>query len=149
MEKAIYAIAAALVLAIIGTATAISQGRTANKAMEAIARQPEAAGDIRGALVISLALMETLAAEDARLEEEKQSARDQARNLLQQTEDQAAAEREEGLRQAKLRAKELQQEAREQMQSQNRQEDTLLTKAEPALAELLAERLLREEDEET
>ena len=95
------------------------------------------------------AAKETLAAEDARLEEEKQSARDQARNLLQQTEDQAAAEREEGLRQAKLRAKELQQEAREQMQSQNRQEDTLLTKAEPALAELLAERLLREEDEET
>ncbi len=28
--------------------------------MESIARQPEAAGDIRGALVISLALMEAL-----------------------------------------------------------------------------------------
>ena len=30
------------------------------RAMDSIARQPEAAGDIRGALVISLALMEAL-----------------------------------------------------------------------------------------
>ncbi len=60
MEKGIIALAAALVLAVIGTATAISQGRTASKAMDSIARQPEAAGDIRGALVISLALMEAL-----------------------------------------------------------------------------------------
>ncbi len=60
MEKGIIALAAALVLAVIGTFTAISQGKTATKAMESIARQPEAAGDIRGALVISLALMEAL-----------------------------------------------------------------------------------------
>lgn len=60
MEKALIAIAAAFVLAVIGAATAISQGRTASKAMDSIARQPEAAGDIRGALVISLALMEAL-----------------------------------------------------------------------------------------
>ena len=60
MEKALIALAAALVLAVIGTTTAISQGRTATKAMDSIARQPEAAGDIRGALVISLALMEAL-----------------------------------------------------------------------------------------
>ena len=40
--------------------TAIAQGWTASKAMDAIARQPEAAGNIRGALVISLALMEAL-----------------------------------------------------------------------------------------
>ncbi len=60
MEKAIIALAAALVLAVIGTATALSQGSTAKQAMESIARQPEAAGDIRGALVISLALMEAL-----------------------------------------------------------------------------------------
>ena len=60
MEKGIFAICAALVLAIIGTATAISQGRTATKAMESIARQPEAAGDIRGSLILSLALMEAL-----------------------------------------------------------------------------------------
>ena len=60
MEKALIALAAALVLAVIGAVTAISQGKTATKAMESIARQPEAAGDIRGALVISLALMEAL-----------------------------------------------------------------------------------------
>ena len=60
MEKGIYALAAALVLAAIGIVTAISQGKTATQAMESIARQPEAAGDIRGALVISLALMEAL-----------------------------------------------------------------------------------------
>ena len=60
MEKALIAIAAAFVLSVIGTATAISQGKTAKQAMESIARQPEAAGDIRGALVISLALMEAL-----------------------------------------------------------------------------------------
>ena len=58
MERGLIALAAALVLAVIGTATAISQGRTASKAMEAIARQPEAAGDIRGSLILSLALME-------------------------------------------------------------------------------------------
>ena len=60
MEKGLIALAAALVLAVIGTATAIAQGRTDSKAMDAIARQPEAAGGIRGALVISLALMEAL-----------------------------------------------------------------------------------------
>ena len=60
MERGLIALAAALVLAVIGAATAISQGRTASKAMEAIARQPEAAGDIRGSLILSLALMEAL-----------------------------------------------------------------------------------------
>ena len=60
MEKALIAIAAVFVLAVVGTATAIFQGKTAIKAMDSIARQPEAAGDIRGALVISLALMEAL-----------------------------------------------------------------------------------------
>ena len=52
MEKGLIAIAAALVLCITGAATAIAQG--------AIARQPEAAGDIRGSLILSLALMEAL-----------------------------------------------------------------------------------------
>ena len=60
MEKAIIAIAAAFVLSIIAVFTAMNQGKTATTAMDAIARQPEAAGDIRGALVISLALMEAL-----------------------------------------------------------------------------------------
>ena len=60
MEKGLIAIAAALVLAVVGSATALSQGKTASNAMEAIARQPEAAGDIRGSLILSLALMEAL-----------------------------------------------------------------------------------------
>ena len=60
MEKAIIAIAAAVVLAVCAAFTAVNQGKTATQAMESIARQPEAAGDIRGALVISLALMEAL-----------------------------------------------------------------------------------------
>ena len=58
--SAIYALAAALAIAISTIGPAIGQGITASKAMEAIARQPEAAGSIRGALVISLALMEAL-----------------------------------------------------------------------------------------
>ncbi|MCR5663774.1 MAG: F0F1 ATP synthase subunit C [Oscillospiraceae bacterium] len=60
MNNGIIAIAAALVLAITATATAVAQGVTATRAMDAIARQPEAAGGIRGALVIALALMEAL-----------------------------------------------------------------------------------------
>lgn len=60
MEKGLIAIAAAIVLAVVGAATALSQGRAASHAMDAIARQPEAAGDIRGSLILSLALMEAL-----------------------------------------------------------------------------------------
>ena len=60
MEKGLIAIAAALVLAVVGAFTALSQGKTASHAMDAIARQPEAAGDIRGSLILSLALMEAL-----------------------------------------------------------------------------------------
>ena len=60
MASGTIALAAALALAVTAVATAIAQGITASKAMDAIARQPEAAGSIRGALVISLALMEAL-----------------------------------------------------------------------------------------
>ena len=60
MSTGTIAIAAAVVLAVTAVGTAIAQGMTASKAMNAIARQPEAAGNIRGALVIALALMEAL-----------------------------------------------------------------------------------------
>ena len=64
METGTIALAAAIALAVTAVATAaataIGQGITASHAMDAIARQPEAAGSIRGALVISLALMEAL-----------------------------------------------------------------------------------------
>jgi len=39
---------------------ALAQGRAAAAAVEGIARQPEAAGEIRGALILSLALIESL-----------------------------------------------------------------------------------------
>ena len=38
----------------------IGQGIAASKAMEAMARQPEAAGNIRSSMIIALALMEAL-----------------------------------------------------------------------------------------
>ena len=56
----IIAIAAAIAIAIATIAPAIAQGITAKAAMESIARQPDAAKDIRSTLIISLALMEAL-----------------------------------------------------------------------------------------
>ena len=60
MASGIIAIAAALVLCVTASFTALAQGKTARAAMESIARQPEAAKDIRGALLLSMALMEAL-----------------------------------------------------------------------------------------
>lgn len=60
MNSGLIAIAAALTIAISTIAPAIAQGKTATKAMEAIARQPEAAKDIRSTLILSLGLMEAL-----------------------------------------------------------------------------------------
>lgn len=59
-ESGIIAIAAALAVALSTIFPALSQGRTAVAAMESIARQPDAAKDIRGAMLIALALMEAL-----------------------------------------------------------------------------------------
>jgi F-type H+-transporting ATPase subunit c len=53
-------LAAALAIAISTIFPALSQGKATSKAMEAISRQPEAAGDIRTTLIIALALMEAL-----------------------------------------------------------------------------------------
>lgn len=60
MESAITALAAAIAMSFSTIAPAIAQGLTASKAMEAIARQPEAAGEIRSTLILSLGLMEAL-----------------------------------------------------------------------------------------
>ena len=57
---AIIALAAALAVALSTIGPAIGQGLTASKAMEAMARQPEAAGSIRSSMIIALALMEAL-----------------------------------------------------------------------------------------
>jgi F-type H+-transporting ATPase subunit c len=54
------AIAVGLGLPIAVVGAALGQGRAAAAAMEGIARQPDAAGDIRFALILSLALIESL-----------------------------------------------------------------------------------------
>jgi F-type H+-transporting ATPase subunit c len=58
--SSLIAIAAALAIAISTIGPGIGQGITASKAMEAIARQPEAAGNIRTTMILALALMEAL-----------------------------------------------------------------------------------------
>ena len=60
MSSEIIAIAAALAIALSTIGPSIAQGLTARAAMESIARQPDAAKDIRSTLIISLALMEAL-----------------------------------------------------------------------------------------
>ena len=57
----IIAIAAAAVMALGAIGAALAQGMTAKSAMESIARQPDAAGQIRSTLIIALALIEALA----------------------------------------------------------------------------------------
>lgn len=59
-ESAIIAIAAALAIALSTVFPALGQGKAAKAALESIARQPDAAKDIRSTLLLSLALMEAL-----------------------------------------------------------------------------------------
>lgn len=59
-NSAFIALAAAIAIAVSTIAPAIAQGLTAKSAMESIARQPDAAKDIRSTLIIALALMEAL-----------------------------------------------------------------------------------------
>ena len=59
-QNAIYAIAAALSIALSTLFPALGQGLAAKAALESIARQPDAAKDIRSTLLLSLALMEAL-----------------------------------------------------------------------------------------
>jgi len=60
MVNGIIALAAALAVAIATIGPGLGQGIAASKAMEAIARQPEASGDIRTSLILALAFMEAL-----------------------------------------------------------------------------------------
>ena len=60
-ENAIFAIAAAVVMSISTITPAIAQGLTSKTALASIARQPEAAGDVRSTLIVARALMEALA----------------------------------------------------------------------------------------
>ncbi len=58
--NAILALAAALSIVGSTVGPGFAQGNAAAAAMEAIARQPEAAGNIRSAMLIAMALMEAL-----------------------------------------------------------------------------------------
>jgi len=61
MEAAgLIGLAAALAIAICTIFPAWAQGNATAKAMEAIGRQPEAAGEIRTTLIVALAFMEAL-----------------------------------------------------------------------------------------
>ena len=59
-DSAVIAIAAAISIAASTIAPALGQGKTATAALESIARQPEAAGQIRSTLIVAMALMEAL-----------------------------------------------------------------------------------------
>lgn len=61
MTLAWIAIAAALSISVSAIGAAMAQGKATAAAMDAIWRQPEAANDVRGALIVSLALMEAIA----------------------------------------------------------------------------------------
>ncbi|NLK00277.1 MAG: ATP synthase F0 subunit C [Clostridia bacterium] len=54
------AMSAALTISITTITPAIAQSRAASKALEGMARQPEAAGEIRTAMILALAFMEAL-----------------------------------------------------------------------------------------
>ena len=60
MESALIALAAALAIAVSTIFPALGQGKVGAAAMESIARQPEAAGDIRTARILAMALLEAL-----------------------------------------------------------------------------------------
>lgn len=59
-DSGLIALAAAIAISVSTIFPALSQGWTSKAAMESIARQPDAARDIRSTLIISLALMEAL-----------------------------------------------------------------------------------------
>jgi F-type H+-transporting ATPase subunit c len=61
MTIAWLAIAAALAIGISALGATFAQGKATAAAMDAIWRQPEAAGEVRGALIVALSLMEAIA----------------------------------------------------------------------------------------
>ena len=61
MTAGITAIAAALAIGLAALGATAAQGRATSAAFDAMWRQPEAAGDIRGSLIIALSLMEAIA----------------------------------------------------------------------------------------
>ncbi|MDO4581986.1 MAG: ATP synthase F0 subunit C [Bacillota bacterium] len=60
MNSGLIAIAAAIAISVSTIGPGIGQGNAASKAMEGMARQPEASGSIRTSLILALAFMEAL-----------------------------------------------------------------------------------------
>jgi len=60
MTAGLIAIAAALAIGLGTIGPGLGQGNAAGKALEGMARQPEASGNIRTTLILSLAFMESL-----------------------------------------------------------------------------------------
>jgi len=56
-----FAIAAALAIGLAAIGATLAQGKATAAAMDAIWRQPEAASDVRGSLIVALSLMEAIA----------------------------------------------------------------------------------------
>lgn len=54
------AVAVAVMMSVCVVGPAIAQGLVASKAIDAIARQPEAAGNIRSTMILALGLIEAL-----------------------------------------------------------------------------------------
>lgn len=54
------AIAVAIMMAVCVAVPAIAQSLVASKAVESIARQPEAAGEVRSTMILALGLIEAL-----------------------------------------------------------------------------------------
>ena len=61
MGSGIIAIAAALAISISAFAVALGQSKTAITTLEAMARQPELAGNLRTTMILAMGLMEALA----------------------------------------------------------------------------------------
>lgn len=59
-QSGLIALAAALAISVSTIVPALAQGLTAKAAMDSIARQPDAAKDIRSSLIVALAMMEAL-----------------------------------------------------------------------------------------
>ncbi|RJQ09236.1 MAG: F0F1 ATP synthase subunit C [Bacillota bacterium] len=59
-EGNLFGAAAVVAMALAAVGSAVSQGKTGAAAMEATWRQPEAAGDVRTSMMLSLVFMEAL-----------------------------------------------------------------------------------------
>ncbi len=60
MASGTIAIAVAIMMGLCVCGPAIAQGMVASKTMESIARQPEAAGQLRSSMILALGLIEAL-----------------------------------------------------------------------------------------